>query len=86
MLITVSVSLKHYIIILTQQFLEYIYELLNDFKSVTLLWGNKSKQAMLGIVEYGKVMKYLGIFFSKLEMLSRFVDAANKYEKWGQAS
>lgn len=71
MLITVSVCLKHYIIILTRQFLESICELLNDFKSVTVLWGNKSKQAVLGRVENGKVMRYyLVIFVPKLEMLS----------------
>ena len=41
--------------------------------------GNKSKQATLGTMENGKVIKYfMAIFFTKLEMLSRFVDWANK--------
>lgn len=41
--------------------------------------GSKLKQAMLGRVENGKILKYyLPMFSTKLEMLSRFVDWANK--------
>lgn len=51
--------------------------LLNDFKCVTVFWGKKPKQAMLGTVEHGKIIKFdLVTFFTKLEMLSMFVGRA----------